>query len=746
MTDRWFLEDIDAQLRRRNRMVILDPGQQCDFLLPTLKAKGYVVLKTDPNLREAWQTTQEELMLRYEAERQHPGQAVIFYVSREPDRLSFLFDYCYTHGLLDLSRPAEWIKRKIHVHTALQVAMENPLLLTAAKLGIGKDLSWWKKIVQDLEEMVSLDEELLPFLHNPDFYFKRLDADVRRLFEEKLAELTGKPYLKKSPKTWAKEVASLFFEGLLDNTISEPLLALYRKWIDSTTYTETLKQYLSDYKVPRSVEVWAVHPEHSFEELDRRALRELCENLRDKSYVREKMGFVRERLARRKTNKRIPAWWQDVVTLLDFESNALAGCHSLNQVVGYYTKEFQTVDRAIRRLYTHFLADKDLIKPLQEYYDSINGELLQQWFECHTGYESNQPGYLVDLLKTAPTKTAVIVGDGLRYEMAAYVASRLEKNFVVVRSTMLADVPSETEHNMSALYVGKDQVLPVHKDREKKLAELTGKTLTFMQLEALHYGVEDDYLILTYKDIDKAGETLQQGAIKLFDEFEHLLVDKISLLLKMGYQAVHVVTDHGFVLTGILEESDKIDPTVTGKKEVHERFIRTVEKQANPGWVGFEIPYGDYRYVYVAPSGRPFKSRGMYGYAHGGFSPQEIIIPNFVFRSHQAAVQGLAVEFANKKDLTEVTGELFGLKIQAPESSGDLFSASRKVQVLLFANNVNYDKSSILIVNAGSTQSFEFSFQGKTEVQAVLVDANTQEQLDSAKVTKSNMRDLGGLF
>lgn len=44
MTDRWFLEDIDEQLRRRNRMVILDPGQQCYFLLPTLEAKGYVVL------------------------------------------------------------------------------------------------------------------------------------------------------------------------------------------------------------------------------------------------------------------------------------------------------------------------------------------------------------------------------------------------------------------------------------------------------------------------------------------------------------------------------------------------------------------------------------------------------------------------------------------------------------------------------------------------------------------------------
>jgi hypothetical protein len=477
-------------------MVILDPGQQCDFLLPMLEKQGYVILKTNPELREEWQTVQEELLLRYEAERKHAGQGVVFYVSRAPERLSFLFDYCYTHGLLDLTRPVEWIRKRIFVHTGLQVAMENPLLLTAAKLGIGRELGWWKKIVQDLEEMVSLDEELLPFLNNPDFYLKRMEPDVRQLFEVKLAELTGKPYLKKTPKIWAREVAALFFDGLTANTIPDQLLALYRKWVDSNTYAEALTQYIADYKVPRGVAVWQVHPEHGFEELDRRAVRELGENLGNRAYVQEKLGFVRERVARRGTNHRIPAWWQDVLTLLDFDTNTLTGCHSLDQVISYYITQFQTLDRAIRGLYTHFLADKDTIKPFQEYYDTLNNALLEQWFACREGYLSNQPGHLVELLKTAPAQTAVIVGDGLRYEMAAYVASRLEKQFVVERTTMLADMPSETEHNMSVLYVGKDRVLPIHKDREKKLTELTGKELNFLALEALHYGPKCDYLDL----------------------------------------------------------------------------------------------------------------------------------------------------------------------------------------------------------------------------------------------------------
>jgi hypothetical protein len=43
-------------------------------------------------------------------------------------------------------------------------------------------------------------------------------------------------------------------------------------------------------------------------------------------------------------------------------------------------------------------------------------------------------------------------------------------------------------------------------------------------------------------------------------------------------------------------------------------------------------------------------------------------------------------------------------------------------------------------------QSFDFSFGGHSEVIAVVVDANTQEQIDSVKIKKSNARDLGGLF
>ena len=47
---------------------------------------------------------------------------------------------------------------------------------------------------------------------------------------------------------------------------------------------------------------------------------------------------------------------------------------------------------------------------------------------------------------------------------------------------------------------------------------------------------------------------------------------------------------------------------------------------------------------------------------------------------------------------------------------------------------------------ANSKIDKEFSFQKNSQVQAVLVDATTQEQLDTVIIKKSNIRDLGGLL
>jgi len=745
MTDTWFIDDIERIIKQRGKAIILDPNCLCEFLMPLLEEKDYLILRTDPTLSQKWQQSREELLLRQEAETAAEGQMVIFYVTRPKEKLSFLFDYCFTHGCLDLTNPGEWLRKKIFSTTGLQVQFDNPQLITAAKLGIGKDRAWWQRIIQGLSESLNLEDELLPFFNDPNSYLKNKDSDIKRLFEEKVFELLDHPYMKKPANTLANEVVKRILDGLVYNDLPPLLLQIYYRWADSETYRSKLDKYIQSYKLDKEANPWQANPDHCFEELDLKAFKQLSSCLRDKSILSERLGKIKIRVGSGKVKAYIPTWWQDVLCLIEFDNKPLAYCKSFNAIVDFYTNNFAIVDRSIRNIYATFLHEENIVRPFQEYYEIYNRELLEAWYKYLPEYKSNQKGFLIHLLKSAKPKLSVIVGDGLRYEIAQYVANSLQHQFKVDREVMLGDMPSETEHNMSALYVGKNEVTPIHSEREKQLVKFSGKDITFINLESLHYGINNDYIVLTYKDIDSTGEKLQQGALKLFEEFEQVLIQKIQLLLKMGYNEVHVVTDHGFVLTGLLDEADKIEPKTKGKTETKERFLRTVERQENKDYVEFNEPYGEYEYVYASKSARPFKSKGMYGYSHGGFTPQEIILPKFVFSKFKQQVSSLEVKIVNKEELRDVTGDIFAIKLQAASAAVDIFAAKRMVQLLLFAGGQNYLTSSIFTLEPGKTESPNFSFNKNQQVEAVLIDANTSEQLDTTIIKQSTSRDLGGL-
>lgn len=749
MIDKWILQDIEQMINKRKRLVIIDPDFQFQFLFPTIQGAGYHIIKTDPELTAHWETVKEELYIRHETESKFSDVPVILYATRPQDKLSFLFDYCFTHGHIDLSHAEEWLKKKLFIHTGLQVQFSKQKLLTNAKMSIGKDINWWKKIIQELEEPITLEEKLLPFLHAPERTLSAMDPDVKQVFEERIFDFIGQPYSQKSPEVLAKETVHILFHKLLYNDIHEKELGYYRKWIDSNTYGSSLEFYIEAFEIPSEINLWDVHPEHCFEKVDLLILKKLCQNIHDKSYIHQKLQYVETRLKKKAKNRFVPDWWSAIITLLKFDLSPLNSCNSLQQVSKFYTEQFHKVDRSIRNLYMYFLQEETIIRPLQEYYETLNHALLVHWFEYASSYQSNQQGYLVDLFKKAGPGTAVIVGDGVRYEISAFIASKLKasKDIEINQDILFADLPSETEHNMSALYVGEGQVLPIHKDREKLLREKSEKEIHFMNLESLSKKDQYEYLVLTYKDIDSTGEKLQQGAIKLFSEFEEVLIDKIKLLLSMNYREVYLVTDHGFVLTGLLETSDKITADIKGKKQVHERFIRTVEKQTSSDLIGVEKKYEDFNYVYFSKNHRPFVSKGVYGFSHGGMTPQEVIIPAFKISKAGASGGKLNISILNKKDLKEVTGELFGIKIKAESKAGDLFFTDRKVQIKVYSGNSLISTSQIFTLQSNEEKKTEFSFDGKQEVKVILEDALTKELLDETLVKRSNAREgLSDLF
>jgi len=745
MIDVWINEEIEKLISKRNRLVILDVDSQWEFLIKHISTE-YILLKTDKALMEKWKIKKEELLLRAEAESNYAYDKVIFYVTRPKDKMTFLLDYCYTCGCIDLGHDMEWIKTKIYAATGLQVHMSDNDLMNACQTSIGRDISWWKKIIQGLDNIVQVEKDLVPFLSNPNAFMEPFDLQIQKKYKEEFFKLLGQPYIEKSFIIIADELVKMIFNGLLRNDLSSQLSKIYAEWIDSNRYREILERYIDKFDIPTSTNIWNTNPNHCFKRLDMLELQSITNNINDKHFINEKKAIISTRCKNRKSNPFVPKWWDSILTVISFDNTKLLKCNSITAIAEYYSTHFIKIEYAIRILYVTFLSDKKIIKPIQEYYDKLNSELLDKWFEYLHEYKTNQKSFLPDLIKNSKSRMAVIVGDGIRYEIAENIANQLAKDSTIVKNILYADIPSETEHNMTLLYTNSNEVMPLHKDREKELIRLAGKPIQFVNLEDVNESIDAQVLVLTYKDIDSASEKLQQGALKLFDEFEKVIFEKIRLMLKIGYEEIYLITDHGFVLTGILEEADKIEVHLFGNSDIHERYIRTVEKQNDDILISVKEKYGEYQYINVAKSARPFKSKGVYGYAHGGFTPQEVIVPNFVFKRNREQLCSFKVTIDNKNDLNDVIGEFFVIKLRGTIKKMDIFSYERKVRVIIFKDNQQIDTSGIITLKPDEVENVELPFKNNDEVLAVVIDATTQEQLERVKVKKSNMRNLNGLF
>lgn len=738
MIEKWLRNEIDKKICNSNRIVILDQSSRWKFLVDA--ACTDICLYSTKDYSSKWQQKQDELFLRHEIEKNHKNDQVVIYVSRKLAADSFLIEYAKTGGCIELA--TEWVRDVLLKETSLQVSLTDDELYTACQLGIFKDINWWKKVVQKIEGLLSIENDILDFFDNPNGFLESKTPAVKNLYIQEFCELLQQPVQDKPADTFASEIARHIFTGMLEGNISEKEYVIYCKWIDSRNHESSFKKYLGEYQLPSTIDIDKVKDNHCFDVVDKKYLTKLVENINNASEVKNILDKIKKRLRFKKSNPYIAKWWQDIADIMDF--TVVCNDASIDGISRYYTVEFSKTDRSMRRILTYLKADINIVKPIQEYYERMNQDLLKSWFAHYGEYQESQKGYLVNLIKNTSKKIAIIVGDGVRYEVADSVASRVASDISVDKKFMYAGLPSEPEHNMSALYTTDGEIIAEKKEREKKLSDETGKDITYMQLDEVNGTTDGEILVLTYKDIDDAGEKMQQGMLRLVDEFEDILVEKIQLLLHLGYKEVHLVTDHGFVLTGILEESDKI-PTddISGGKKVSERYIRSVDEQSGSKYISIEEHYENYNYVNFAKSSRPFVSTGKYGYSHGGFTPQEVVIPNFVFTYNKQ--NQMDVDITNKKDLIDIAGNILTVKFSSCEAK-DVLSYQRKVRVLLYVGDKIVDKSSIISISPGSQEKVELSLDSATEGVVVIIDEDTKDQLDKAKITKSQMRDLGGLF
>lgn len=747
MIDQWIKTDLAPIWEQHPVAVLCDPTGEAEFLLNGLT--GVTVHRPADEL--------SELKAKYAIEKGRGNEPKVLIYSRQPrNGLRFLREYCETCGCVEITRLSGYVKAKVHATLNLHLNLPDSDLLTAARLSVGKGREYWMDIChKGAGEIFDLAKELLPFLHAPEeFDRNRYDADIRNTFYRKVCGLIGKPYVKKPPMTLAKEVVDTMLRGLLTGNLPPALSQVYESWLDSVSYRESFHEYLDAFSVPASVDPTAVALNHPFRQLDEQWLAALAEAVDEPTQLQQWLPRIRKRAASSQARTVGISFWEDVLTLVDFDPQNISYLSSLTECIAFYTEHIAPLDTAIRNLYAALLTRPELLGPWQTLYRDHVNVFLARWFAFFKDYHSNQQGLLQRILNENAAlgtgKVAIIVGDGVAFEVACIVARKVGPRFKLSRDIILADLPSETENNMSRIYLDNGLIEKIQSNREKYLREQNpDKTIDFLRLDDVGDApLPGHFLVAAYKEIDDMGEKLQQKALKHFDTVIDFLAGKVRQLLGNGYGKVYLIADHGFVLTGILSESDKIMGSTPGSSHTAERYIESDQRLSGMGdLVEEERTSGARRYLYFAKNLNPFKTPGVYGYAHGGATPQEVITPFFCWQPNGGTVTGLAVAIANKAALNGVSGNLFAVKVSAGVTPReDLFSRERRVYLLFFAEGRQVNKSDIFTVAANSAVQKEFAFDGHPQLELQLLDAESRELLDSACVLQKQTRDLGGLL
>ena len=714
----WFKEDIERILAEHRYVVVTDANGEGEFLLKYLPED----IKQLPITGEY-----SEIEAKYLAESKYADCPVLFYVRKKAAQLSFLQEYVQTGGLLVLDDMEVYIKQKLFEATGKNTHLTKDQLLLAAKLSDGKNKNWWQSVADGITEPLRLEDWLLDFLHAPAATRQKMDETVWNVFRSEVYRLIDKPQTEQPAEAMAQEVVNTILQSLADNTIEGLLLEVYYQWADSTEKIDTLRKYAENYALPADINPLKAHPNHPFSALDRQLMMMLSNALKLHQDTKELTKFIKQRTQDRKAKALV---------------EGLGAISTYQDVATYYRQHFAALDTAMRRIYTDWLNDPATLRPLQEHYTILNNELLTCWFDIKENYISTQKDIVINAL-SRDKRTAVIVCDGLRLEIAEAIVNGItDKNVKIDRKTALTVLPSVTENGMSALFGCSEPIMNAQ-PRFNTLKSVYDDVV-IMPLNMLNDGVTANRLVLNYGDIDEVGEKKQLGALKDITNYEPELREKIAHLFRLGYNKIVLTTDHGFVLTGLLDEADK-EPRPEGNiQKIEERYVLTEEPLNAANLIERGGSYFSSNYQYYAKTDKPFKTTGRYGYSHGGFTPQECIIPAYELNI-ESNDMALRVMISNKKELKAVTGNYFTVKLLAEGCESDLFRSERKVKLLLFAGNKMVSGNQIFSMKPGETIHAEFEMtQGIDKV--VLVDKETSVQIDSCSIIKSASRDLDDLL
>lgn len=393
-----------------------------------------------------------------------------------------------------------------------------------------------------------------------------------------------------------------------------------------------------------------------------------------------------------------------------------------------------------------------------------------QWevFATHVGPKSRQG------------KTAFLLADALRYEMARELIEGLGDGYDIKLMPTVAQLPTITEIGMSVVLPGADKGIElvtagpgkvaikigevVLKDRAKRVAHLQSAVSgEFLELKLNHLMKPSkkrraeieaaDFILVTSQEIDRRGEEVEdeEEARRYMDEVLDKIRRGIRTLAKLGVGQFIIVADHGHLFGEVVDSGMKIDPPGGNTADLHRRvwigqggaagdaFVRVPASQLGLG--------GNLELAFPRGLGC-FKKPGASGaFFHGGTSLQEMVIPVAVLKVTEEAEPEFGVPSVElTMDKPKITNRLFSVVVNY--AGGTLFAvAEKRVQVSVRSGRQEIgsaataaygfeDGTKEILLQLGKPNAITVMLTGQTDVKSAsihVVDAASQVELASMK-------------
>lgn len=361
-------------------------------------------------------------------------------------------------------------------------------------------------------------------------------------------------------------------------------------------------------------------------------------------------------------------------------------------------------------------------------------------------------------LWNATGRRAVIIVDALRYDCAVAIGDELRGMKVEVKP-VLAMLPTVTSIGMTAMLPlsavsvelelkhnsihpkvnGKD--FAAREQRLNYLRDFGADCRDIGEIEAETSNPETGELLVVYghEEVDSIGH----GQAETLIRHVHLEIERLARVVRKlhrwGYEQVHIVTDHGFIL---LDEQKLPAEFPCDKSWCHvlkERYA-LVPANADVPLATFPMPWAPHLRVAVPPGLAFFKTEK--SFSHGGAAIQELVIPHLVSRVQLGQSKRIAVEVVLPAHELQRPAVKVTLRVP-PTAAKDatqlrLFSESgRTLSIQVWRRGADGALTSVL-----ANKAKEVRLDPKDKEQTVTIFFHTAMTFKSGELLELDIRDV----